>query len=142
MAKSEKFIKELPDKAWEYIEECINNTKEFATNSGKIVEIKDRHIPTIDYFLRVWLPINWKDTISRETWYTWLNQKDEEGQPSAKSDTIKGIDDIFKAVATDIVANEGKGIFYAKNRLGMTDKMKSELNVSPKILNIDPLDDE
>ena len=142
MAKSEKFIKELPDKAWEYIQECIKNTKEFATGSGKVVKIKDRHIPTIDYFLRVWLPMNWGDAITRETWYTWLNQKDDEGQPSAKSDTIKVIDDLFKSVATDIVANEGKGIFYAKNRLGMTDKMKSELNVSPKILNIDPLDDE
>jgi hypothetical protein len=28
---------------------------------------------------------------------------------------------MFTALATDIVANEGKGIFYAKNKLGMTD---------------------
>jgi hypothetical protein len=42
------------------------------------------------------------------------------------SDTIKSIDDDFKALAEDIVANEGKGIFYAKNRLGMHDKQHIE----------------
>jgi hypothetical protein len=41
-----------------------------------------------------------------------------------KSDTIKSIDALFTALATDIVANEGKGIFYAKNKLGMTDKQQ------------------
>jgi hypothetical protein len=40
------------------------------------------------------------------------------------SNTIKSIDDQFNALATDIVANEGKGIFYAKNKLGMTDKQQ------------------
>ena len=29
---------------------------------------------------------------------------------------------MFTALATDIVANEGKGIFYAKNKLGMADR--------------------
>jgi hypothetical protein len=33
---------------------------------------------------------------------------------------------MFRALATDIVANEGKGIFYAKNYLGMTDKVQTE----------------
>jgi hypothetical protein len=37
-------------------------------------------------------------------------------------DTIKNIEGMFTALATDIVANEGKGIFYAKNKLGMTDR--------------------
>ena len=40
--------------------------------------------------------------------------------------TVKTIDDTFRALATDIVANEGKGIFYAKNYLGMTDKVQTE----------------
>jgi hypothetical protein len=29
-------------------------------------------------------------------------------------------------LAADIVANEGKGIFYAKNRLGMHDRQQLE----------------
>jgi hypothetical protein len=37
-------------------------------------------------------------------------------------DTIKNIEGYFNALAIDIVANEGKGIFYAKNKLGMTDR--------------------
>jgi hypothetical protein len=41
-------------------------------------------------------------------------------------DTIKGIDDLFNSLARDIVANEGKGIFYAKNKLGMHDRQQVE----------------
>jgi hypothetical protein len=33
---------------------------------------------------------------------------------------------MFKSLAVDIVANEGKAIFYAKNALGMTDKAMTE----------------
>jgi hypothetical protein len=47
--------------------------------------------------------------------------------------TIKSIDDQFKALAEDIVANEGKGIFYAKNRLGMSDKVDSRNDTTNKI---------
>ena len=43
-------------------------------------------------------------------------------------DTIKNIEEAFNALATDIVANEGKGIFYAKNKLGMTDQRKEVAN--------------
>jgi hypothetical protein len=82
------------------------------------------------------MPRNVGDTISRDTYYTWLKSEDK-----AKSDTIKKIDDLFQSLAADIVANEGKGIFYAKNKLGWTDKMDSTLNVPIKILNLDPLDD-
>ena len=39
---------------------------------------------------------------------------------------IKKIDELFKSLAADIVANEGKGIFYAKNRLGMHDRQQLE----------------
>ena len=49
------------------------------------------------------------------------------------SNTIKSIDNQFKALAEDIVANEGKGIFYAKNRLGMSDKVDSRNDTTNKI---------
>ena len=102
---------ELEKFAYQYIDECISNKKEHATASGRIVYIKDRHIPTIDYFLRIWIPNQNKETICRTTYYNWLNGQDDE-----KLNTIKRIEAIFKALAVDIVANEGKGIFYAKNK--------------------------
>jgi hypothetical protein len=43
-----------------------------------------------------------------------------------KSDTIKKIDDLFKGLAVYLMGNEGKGIFYAKNRLGMHDRQQVE----------------
>ena len=123
MAKSIEFIESLPDWANQYIDICLNHSKEVATGSGKIVTQKERHIPTIAFFLNIWMPRNVGDTIARETYYEWLKGTDE-----AKSDTIKKIDDTFKALAGDIVANEGKGIFYAKNKLGWTDKADNTNN--------------
>ena len=136
-AKSEEFIKALPLKADEYIELCINNTKEVATGSGKIVELKERHIPTIAYFLHIWLPKQLGDTVVKDTYYRWLKGDDE-----TKSDCIKKIDDKFKSLAGDIVANEQKGIFYAKNKLGMTDKVEAKneninLNTTVEIIKLD-----
>lgn len=132
--KSIDFIEALPEYANQYIEICLNHTKEVATGSGKIVEQKERHIPTIAFFLNIWLPRNVGNSIARKTYYEWLNGSDE-----LKSNTIKKIDDLFLALAGDIVANEGKGIFYAKNKLGWTDKLQTETtNIS--VLNIDPLD--
>jgi hypothetical protein len=61
------------------------------------------------------------DTIARKTYYEWLK-----GDCEQKSNTIKKIDDLFCSLAVDIVANEGKGIFYAKNKLGMTDKVEAK----------------
>ncbi len=121
MAKSIEFITALPEYASKYIQHCLSHTKEVATGSGKIVKIEDRHIPTIAYFLQIWLPNQIGDTINRDTYYTWLKGSDE-----LKNDTIKKVDDKFKALAADIVANEGKGIFYAKNKLGWTDKAVNE----------------
>ena len=121
MAKSPEFIALLPQYADEYIKECVSHTKEVVSGSGKVLEVRDRHIPTIDYFLTIWLPMYHLDTIVRDTYYRWMKDEDE-----TKSDTIKKIDEKFKALATDIVANEGKGIFYAKNRLGMHDKQHIE----------------
>lgn len=135
MAKSIDFINKLPDYANDYIDVCLNHSKEVATGSGKIVEQRERHIPTIAFFLNIWLPRNVGNTISRDTYYEWLKQDSTD-----KSDTIKKIDDLFQALAADIVANEGKGIFYAKNKLGWTDKQQIE-TTNIQVLNIDPLDD-
>jgi hypothetical protein len=120
-AKSIDFIMKLPEYADMYISECISHTKEVVTNSGKVMQVQDRHIPTVDYFLNIWLPLLKLETIHRDTYYAWLKSDNE-----LKSDTIKRIDSLFKSLAVDIVANEGKGIFYAKNRLGMHDKQHIE----------------
>lgn len=119
--KPQELIERLEELAYTYIEECYNNTRPHVAGSGKVVNVPDRLIPTIDYFLNIWIPKNeGMKVIARRTWYDWL-QKDD-----ARMHTIKKIDSIFKALATDIVANEGKGIFYAKNRLGMHDKQHIE----------------
>ena len=110
---------QLEQYAWEYINECINNKKEHPTASGKVVFISDRHLPTIAYFLKIWLPLKNLPTLCRSTYYNWLKSED-----ASVMDTIKNIEGLFNALATDIVANEGKGIFYAKNKLGMTDKLE------------------
>ena len=112
----------LESLGWDYILECVSNTKEVVSASGRVVEVLDRRIPTIDYFLRVWIPMKiLKQVIHRRTWYKWLD--DTDGQ---KGHTIKDLDDNMKALALDIVANEGRGIFYAKNRLGMHDRQQIE----------------
>ena len=123
--KSIDFITQLPNYANQYIDICLNSTKEVATGSGKIVEQRERHIPTIAFFLNIWLPRNVGDSIARKTYYEWLYSSDD-----LKSNTIKKIDELFQSLAADIVANEGKGIFYAKNKLGWTDKQTSELTVN------------
>jgi len=112
---------EIEELSYIYISDCMNFKREQATASGKLVQIIDRQIPTIDYFLRIWIPIQRKPTICRTTYYNWLNGNDEE-----KLNTIKNIEGVFKALAVDIVANECKGIFYAKNRLGMHDRQQIE----------------
>jgi hypothetical protein len=119
--KSDEFIIRLGEYATKYISECLAHTKEVVSGSGKVIEVRDRHIPTIDYFLNIWIPLLNMESISRETYYVWMKSDNE-----LKSDTIKKIESTFKALATDIVANEGKGIFYAKNRLGMHDKQHIE----------------
>lgn len=127
-AKSEEFILSLPEWADKYIKECIQSEKEVATGSGKIVKLKERHIPTISYFLNIWLPMLSSESIVPKTYYEWLHKEEDE----LKSNTIKKIDEKFKALAADIVANEQKGIFYAKNKLGWTDKQVTDLNANVK----------
>lgn len=111
---------ELLKKAYEYCDLCINYTKEVATNSGVKV-VKDRHIPTVSYFLLHYLRREDFDFYKRTNWYDALKN---ESHPL--SNTIKTIDLMFKELAKDIVANEGKGIFYAKNALGMHDRQQIE----------------
>jgi hypothetical protein len=124
--KSPEFILSLPDKANEYIDYCLNSTKEVATGSGKIVEVRERHIPTISFFLLIWMPRQYKESINRVTYYTWLRgEMDEERQR-----IVKSVDDTFQALAADIVANEGKGIFYAKNKLGWTDRQTNDITLN------------
>jgi hypothetical protein len=130
-AKPEEFILALPDWADKYIQECISHTKEVVSGSGKVVEVQDRHIPTIAYFLNIWLPMISGETIHTDTYYTWLHKNDS----PTKSDAIKKIDEKFKALAADIVANEQKGIFYAKNKLGWTDKHQTDLNATVNQIN-------
>lgn len=114
-------IEELKALANSYCDFCIESIKEVATGSGKIVELKERHLPTIGYFLNHWLRREHFEFYQRANWYK-IKNNDE--HPLV--DTIKNIDEMFNSLATDIVANEGKGIFYAKNKLGMTDKTENE----------------
>jgi hypothetical protein len=128
MAYTEDYIKALEELSLIYIEECSSHKKETLSNKGEIIMVMDRHIPTIDYFLRIWIPIIRKEkSIHRATYYDWLNSDNK-----LKFDTIKKIDDLFKGLAQDIVANEGKGIFYAKNRLGMHDRQQIETRTVDK----------
>lgn len=130
MAYSNEYLVQLEIWAIEYIDECCSHKKEQLSNKGEIALVMDRHIPTIDYFLRIWIPIIRKEKgIDPSTWYIWLNGEDKNKQ---KFETIKRIDDVFKALASDIVANEGKGIFYAKNRLGMHDRQQVETRTVDK----------
>lgn len=110
----------LMELANEYIEHCLNSTKEYPTARGA-VEVKERHLPTIKYFLYIWLRINDFDFYKKTEWYEAINNTEHPYHLVTKK-----IDDTFRALATDIVANEGKGIFYAKNYLGMTDKVQTE----------------
>lgn len=126
MGKSIEFIKQLEIEAEKYLDECLANTKQHATGSGKVVEVRDRHIPTVDYFLNIHLGIVQRETMHRATWYRWLNEKGDENDENLKRDTIKRITERFNSLARDIVANEGKGIFYAKNALNMHDKQHIE----------------
>jgi hypothetical protein len=123
MAKSREFLYQLSDYAWEYINECEGKTEEKLSNKGTIADVKLRQIPTIDYFLNIWIPKHKgkSDTIKRQSYYRWLHWENTE-----KQRVIKSIDELFKALAADIVANEGKGIFYAKNKLGWTDKRENK----------------
>ena len=131
-------IETLKNYSDEYCDVCIDSIKEVVSGSGKIAEVKERHLPTIDYFLKHWLRREKPDfhMLKRSQFY---EAKKNEEHPL--SDTIKNIDEDFQALAADIVANEGKGIFYAKNKLAWTDRTETNNTTNVSILTIDPLDD-
>ncbi len=119
---------ELMQYANEYVEECVSKIKHHATGSGKVVEIPDRNLPTYKFFILYWLKNRHIDIYSRQHIYKVMK---DETHPLC--DTLKNIREYFDAVAEDIVANEGKGIFYAKNRLGMRDTPKDDDKPQEKI---------
>src|SRR6185295_205225 len=91
---------------------------------------------TTRYFLYIWLRQNHFDFYTKSNWYDAMKNPEH-----PLSDTIKSIDEIFNALATDIVANEQKGIFYAKNKLGMSDRIEqktenSHLMTGKAIINV------
>jgi hypothetical protein len=112
--------KKLIEYADRYIDFCLESKKEVATNAG-IWQVKDRHLPTISYFLLIWLPRQKFEFYERTNYYNVLNNKDH-----PLHEAVSQIDEMFRALAADVVANEGKGIFYAKNLLGWTDRAKNE----------------
>jgi hypothetical protein len=112
-----------------YCDFCIESTRQIATGGGKVVDIKERHLPTVNYFLYHWLRREHFDFYKRANWYKAMNN---DNHPLV--DTIKNIDEQFNSLAADIVANEGKGIFYAKNKLGMTDTSRNENNNTYKLV--------
>jgi hypothetical protein len=113
-------IEEIRSLAWEYIDECENSTKEVVVNSG-VHLVKDRMIPDVRYFLRHWLRRKNFEFYQKTQFYKAL--KDE---THPLTDTIKNIKEDFEALGIHIVANEGKGIFYGKNFLGMHDRQQLE----------------
>lgn len=113
-------LDEIVQKAKEYVDFCLESTKEVPT-SGGVRTIRERHIPTIMYFLLVWMPRQEVKFYKLRNYYKVINDPTHPAH-----ETVKEIDEIFRALAADIVANEGKGIFYAKNLLGWTDRAKTE----------------
>lgn len=111
---------ELRKLAWKYIDECENATKQVVVNSG-IHEVADRIIPDVRHFLRIWMRKQDFEFYQKSQFYRCLN---DESHPLW--DTIKNIKEDFEALGIHIVANEGKGIFYGKNFLGMHDRQHLE----------------
>ena len=106
--------------AEKYVDHCLNSSKEIPTAQG-IKLIKERHLPTINYFLMIWLPRQGVEFYKRRNYYNVLGNSSH-----PMHQVVSDIDEMFRALAGDIVANEGKGIFYAKNLLGWTDRAKNE----------------
>jgi len=112
----------LLELAEKYIDECELSIKEIATGKG-VHEVKERKIPTIKYWVIYWLKKQGFDFYTRRHFYRAI---DDSNHPLCP--TLKNIRETFDAIAEDVVANEGKGIFYAKNRLGMSDKQENQNN--------------
>lgn len=126
----------LLELAQAYIDNCEDHVVEHATAKGDVVEVKSRKIPTFKYFISFWLRKHHFDFYCRQRFHEVLNLEDH-----PLNDTLKKIEAAFKSYAVDVVANEGKGIFYAKNYLGMTDKQQIDATQNVRVINIDPLAD-
>lgn len=133
MAKTKFFMDKLEEYAWEYIEECLENTKEQLSNKGDVIDIKERNNPTIDFFLRIWILRTYgkKATMNRRTWYRWLDMKN-----TKKQKLITDIESTFNALNLNIAANEGKGIAYLKHKFGWADRTLTDNNHTITGLNI------
>ena len=81
---------ELLTMAYRYCDYCIASTKEIATNSG-VKQVKERHIPTVSYFLLHWLRREHFDFYTRGNWYVAL--KDESHPLFGKSIVMTGFRD-------------------------------------------------
>jgi hypothetical protein len=121
----------IMDWANRYIDYCLDSTKEVATGAGVRI-IRERHLPTISYFLLIWLPRQGEEFYKRSHWYNIMKNSDH---PLHKE--VNQIDEMFRALAADIVANEGKGIFYAKNLLGWRAKNEEKQEVIISFANED-----
>lgn len=106
----------LNELAWEYITECLDASIEVPTTKGAC-KIKQRRIPTTRYFLYIWLRQKDFEFFGKSNWYIVL------GDPEHPLHLhVKMINETFNAVVEDELANTGRAVFYAKNRLGMADK--------------------
>lgn len=123
----------LESLAYDYVQDCEGYHTEKLANNGQVVKLKDRKIPTIKYFLMVWIPSRGAPLVSRNTYYRWIREKGDDAV------IFKGIKDLFDAVAIDIIANDNKGagaIFYGK-QIGMTDRPDPErTNFTPAVVQI------
>ena len=121
---------ELDRLAWEYIQFCLDATIEVPTAKGAC-KIKQRHLPTISFFLLVWCRDKAFEFYGRANWYIVL--RDEEHPYHIH---VNAVNELFNALAVDIVANEGKGIFFAKNKLGMSDRIDQRNENTITTLNV------
>jgi hypothetical protein len=117
----------LLDLVAEYIIECENNKKEHVSVKGDVTLVKDRKVAGWKYFVGHWLINKGFDFYTRQ--YTYEIEKDDS---HPLSDTIKKAKARLDSYSEDVVANEGKGIFWAKNRLAMHDRQQLETKTVEK----------
>jgi hypothetical protein len=90
-------IEKLRQLAWKYIDECESATKQVVVNSG-VHEVKDRLIPDVRHFLRIWIRKQDFEFYQKSQYYNAMS--DENHQMSTPS---KNIQDDFKALSIHIV---------------------------------------